>query len=54
MLRERTRPAAEVEHAETGTADEPGDQPCTVVGTEDELLPVPVVGAVPPVESLKP
>jgi hypothetical protein len=54
VLRQRTRPAAEVEHAQTGTADERGDQSCTVVGAEDELLPVPVVGAVPPVQSLKP
>jgi hypothetical protein len=40
MLRERTRSAAEVEDAQTGTADEPGDQSCTVaVSYTNKTLP---------------
>ena len=54
VLRQRTGPAAEVEDPQARAADERGNQPGAVVGAEDELLPLPVVCPVAPVETIKP
>jgi hypothetical protein len=54
VLRQRAGATTDVQDVESGSADEVRDQPCPFVGAEDELLPVPVVGAVALVESLEP
>jgi hypothetical protein len=54
VLRQRAGATADVQDFESRSADEIRDQPCPFVGAEDELLPVPVVGAVALVESFEP
>ena len=54
VLRQRASATTDVQDVESRSADEVRDQPCPFVGAEDELLPVPVVGAVALVESFEP
>ncbi len=56
VLRQRTRPAAQVEHTPPGTADEGGDHVRALVAAEDELLPaaVAVVGLIAAIEAVEP
>jgi hypothetical protein len=47
VLRQRTRAATEIENLEFRPAHEIRDQPSPLVGAENELLAVAVVGAIP-------
>ena len=53
MLRERSRAAAEIENAQAGASDQPGEEAGALVGTEDELLAPALVRAVAIVQAIE-